>query len=82
MINEYPKYDLMSEIPKILAKTRYMFGLTWNSGLAYTYTAYRQAERSYKQYMDNPEVYLKIPKKRKTGDPNHPGNLLPLLRNF
>jgi hypothetical protein len=81
--NDYPKYNLMNEVAKILVSNDgIMFSITWNGGIAVTYMDHEHARKIYDIYSQDPENYLKLEKDIR-GDPIYPGHWLhPLLKNY
>jgi hypothetical protein len=79
--NEYPDIQVAQGLIELLATNPGMpFGLTWNGGLAYTFSDYHYAQKTYRRYRENPEGYERIRVKDQQGDPVHPMNHLgPLL---
>ena len=73
LINEYPESDMERGLLKILEKHPGVpVGVTWNGGMAITTNDYRHAERTYQQFVENPDQYRQIGKRDPRADPLRP----------
>ena len=78
--NDYKGYNLKRDLPKVLeglADTP--VGLTWNSGIAFTYGDYRYTEKTYRWYIENPQADFDTRKGESGFDRIHPSHHLPFL---
>jgi tetratricopeptide (TPR) repeat protein len=83
--NEYSDYQIEKGMTELIKKTGaegVPIGLTWNGGVAVTRSDYEHAERTYREYQNNPGEYERMRIFDPSRDPVNPGNhFLPLLGN-
>lgn len=73
--NEYPGVALISGMLALLKRYPAMpFGVTWNGGVAVTYTDYKHAEKMYDSYQQSADEYDEKKPKDRASDPIHPEN--------
>ena len=73
--NDYPDIPLSKWIVALLKLYPAMpFGVTWNGGVAVTYTDYKHAEKMYDVYQKNADEYEQKKPKDRASDPIHPDN--------
>jgi hypothetical protein len=79
--DDYPGSMVVEGIPELLGKyPETPVGLTWNGGIAITVNDYRHAEKTLKQYQNNPAEYEHVKIQDSRLDPVNPKNHLgPLL---
>jgi tetratricopeptide (TPR) repeat protein len=83
--NEYSDYQIEKGMTELIKKTGVQgvpIGLTWNGGIAVTRSDYEHAERTYRDYQNNPVDYERTRIRDPSRDPVNPGNhFLSLLGN-
>ena len=81
--NEYSDYQIEKGMTELIKKTGaegVPIGLTWNGGVAFNRSDYEHAERTYREYQNNPVDYERTRIRDPSRDPVNPGNhFLPLL---
>ncbi|GAK53246.1 hypothetical protein U14_04511 [Candidatus Moduliflexus flocculans] len=73
--NEYPEIPLAKGILALLKLYPAMpFGVTWNGGVAVTYSDYKHAEKLYDLHQKSADEYEQKKPKDRASDPIHPEN--------
>ena len=73
LINEYPESDMERGLLEVLEKhPGVAIGVTWNGGVAITANDHRHAERTYQQFVENPDEYPQKRKRDPRADPLRP----------
>lgn len=73
--NDYPDIPLVKGLLALLKLYPAMpFGVTWNGGVAVTYTDYKYAEKMYELHQKSADEYEKKKPNDRKSDPVHPEN--------
>lgn len=73
--NDYPDIPLAKSLIALLKLYPAMpFGVTWNGGVAVTYSDYKHAEKMFDLYQKNADEYEQKKPKDRASDPIHPEN--------
>ena len=78
--DEYGMKQLLGDfLHKIQNRATTPVGLTWNGGIAMTFSDYRHTEKTFQEYESDPEAYARRTEPDQQDDPVHPFNFLPWL---